>query len=42
VLIGPETWERVHDHARAVPLGTLRLKGKREPVEVFDLVAVDA
>ncbi|MCD6726708.1 MAG: hypothetical protein LT070_05660 [Solirubrobacteraceae bacterium] len=40
VAIGPETLRRL-PHARTEPLGSLRVKGKAEPVEAYRLLDVD-
>ena len=41
VLIGPTTRERIADAASVIPLGPLSLKGKRKPVEVYEVIDVD-
>jgi class 3 adenylate cyclase len=41
VLIGPTTKERIADAASVRPLGPLSLKGKREPVDAYQVIAVE-
>ncbi len=41
VLVSAETRRRIGDAATAQPLGPTALRGKDEPVEVFELVGVD-
>jgi adenylate cyclase len=38
ILISDRTWELVRDHVEARPLGPIRVKGKEEEVEVYELV----
>jgi adenylate cyclase len=40
ILISQHTYERVQDHVKALPLGSLRVKGKEEEVEVYELVSL--
>jgi adenylate cyclase len=37
IVIGRATWEAIGPAARVRPLGPLDLKGKRDPVEAFEL-----
>jgi class 3 adenylate cyclase len=37
VVVGRATWEALDDPAAGVPLGPIRVKGKREPVEAWRL-----
>jgi adenylate cyclase len=41
VLVGPATYERVASAARTLDVGTLSLKGRREPLEVHAVVSLD-
>jgi class 3 adenylate cyclase len=38
VLIGRMTWEMLDDPAAGKPLGAIHLKGKRDPVEAWQLL----
>jgi adenylate cyclase len=40
ILISHHTWERVNDYVEARPLGRLRVKGKEEEVEIYELVGL--
>lgn len=40
ILIGEETWRRVRDHVICRPLGKLNLRGREQPLEVFELLHV--
>jgi adenylate cyclase len=39
IMIGRGTWDDVHDKFVTRPLDLLRVKGKKKPVEVFELIA---
>jgi adenylate cyclase len=41
VLVGPATYERVATTARTLEVGTLTLKGRREPLEVHAVLSLD-
>jgi class 3 adenylate cyclase len=40
VVIGVSTYDLIRDQAVVRPLGSPRLKGKSEPVEVFELLGL--
>ena len=40
IVIGPTTREDLGDRATVVPLGTAQVRGRREPVPTYRLVAV--
>jgi adenylate cyclase len=40
ILISQHTYDRVHEHVKALPLGSLRVKGKEEEVEVYELMSL--
>jgi adenylate cyclase len=40
ILISQHTYERVQDHVKALPLGSLKVKGKEEVVEVYELISL--
>jgi len=40
ILISHRTYERVHDLVEVVPLGPIKVKGKEEEVEVYEVVGV--
>jgi adenylate cyclase len=40
VLVGPMTSEHLSDRAAVVPLGAAELKGRRQPVSVYQLLSV--
>jgi class 3 adenylate cyclase len=40
VVMGPQTYEELGSCARVVPLGTPALKGKSDPVEVYQLIGL--
>ena len=40
ILISQRTWERVQDDVEVRPLGPIRVKGKEEEVEVYELVGL--
>lgn len=40
ILIGEETWRRVRDHVICRPLGKLNLRGREQPLEVYELLHV--
>jgi adenylate cyclase len=40
ILISQRTWERVQDQVEARPLGPIRVKGKEEEVEIYELVGL--
>ncbi len=42
IVIGRATWEAIGDAARVRPLGLLDLKGKRDPVEAFELESLSS
>jgi class 3 adenylate cyclase len=37
VLLGPSAYQQIRDVAAVKPLGPVELKGKREPVELYEL-----
>ena len=37
VVVGRSTWEALDDASAGVPLGAIRVKGKRDPVEAWRL-----
>ncbi len=42
ILVSQRTWEKVKDLVQAVPLGPMRVKGKEEQVEVYEIAAAEA
>ena len=40
ILISQRTYERVQDHVKALPLGSLKIKGKEEEVEVYEIISL--
>ena len=40
ILISHRTWEKVHDVVDARPLGAIKVKGKEEQVEVYEVLGV--
>ena len=40
ILISRHTYERVQDHVTAVSLGSLKVKGKEEEVDVYEVVSL--
>jgi adenylate cyclase len=40
ILISEHTYARVQDHVKALPLGSIRVKGKEEEVEVYELISL--
>jgi adenylate cyclase len=40
ILISQHTYERVQDLVKAMPLGSLKVKGKEEEVEVYEVVSL--
>jgi len=40
ILISEHTYVRVQDHVKALPLGSLKVKGKEEEVEVYELISL--
>jgi class 3 adenylate cyclase len=41
VVVGERTYELIRDHARIRPLGSPQLKGKSEPILVYELLGLD-
>jgi adenylate cyclase len=41
VLIGPSTRAQIGEAASVVPLGPRRLKGKKDPVQIYELIGVN-
>jgi adenylate cyclase len=40
IVVGPTTRDDLRDRAAVIPLGPAQLKGKREPVPLYQLVSV--
>lgn len=41
VVVGAATYEHIREVAQVRPLGALEIKGKREPVEAYELISLD-
>jgi adenylate cyclase len=41
ILISGHTYERVKEHVKGIPLGPLKVKGKEEEVEVYEIVSLE-
>lgn len=42
VVVGQETWSEIKDHVVTIPIGSVMLKGKAQPVEAHEVVALKA
>jgi adenylate cyclase len=40
IMVGPTTRDGLRDRAAVIPLGPVQLKGKREPVPLYQLVSI--